>query len=77
MPEDLIKEYLCSKTEMYFYTNPFEVPGTDGEGGSYLDMKCNVFTLWDDLDQKNQTVIHYSMDKDIKMRDRFGSIYNL
>ena len=46
---ELIKDYLCEKTDMYFYTNPYEVPGTDGEGSTLLDMKCEVFTLWDDL----------------------------
>ena len=51
--EDLINEYLCNQTDMYFYTNPLEIPGTDGAGGTILDMKCEVFTLWDDLQQKN------------------------
>ena len=51
--DGLIKEYLCEQTDMYFYTNPFEIPGTDGEGSTILDMKCEVFTLWDDLTQRN------------------------
>ena len=45
----MIREYLCNQTDMYFYTNPHEVPGTDGAGASILDMKCEVFTLWDDV----------------------------
>lgn len=54
---------------MYFYTNPLEIPGTDGAGGTILDMKCEVFTLWDDLQQKNQSVIHYSIEREIQIRD--------
>ena len=47
--EELINEYLCNKTEMYFYSNPFELPGTGEADGTILDMKCEVFSLWDDL----------------------------
>ena len=51
--DKLIKEYLCEKTDMYFYTNPNEIPGTNGAGSTILDMNCEVFTLWDDATQRN------------------------
>ena len=54
---------------MFFYTHPFEIPGTDGAGATILDMKCEVFSLWDDASQKNQTVIHYSVEKDLMVRE--------
>ena len=41
--DELIREYLCNQTDMYFYTNPYEIPGTDGAGATILEMKCNVF----------------------------------
>ena len=54
---------------MYFYTNPNEIPGQESLGANILDMNCVAFTLWDDAAQKNQSVVHYSLEKDIKIRD--------
>ena len=62
---------------MYFYTHPFEIPGTEGEGSTILEMKCEVFTLWDDLTKKNQSVIHYSLEDGIKVRGSDDDVKDL
>ena len=62
---------------MYFYTHPFEIPGTEGKGSTILELRCEVFTLWDDLTKKNQSVIHYSMEEAIKVRGSDDDVKDL
>jgi hypothetical protein len=61
-----MEEYLCSKTSMIFYSNPFDdrdITVGKAQNDITINLKCEVFEWYDtDVHQTVHSVLHYYLE---------------